>query len=50
MLLRCRALAEEIAGNREAATALLERAEELRMEGHGLVLEGPRVRLGVRPR
>jgi hypothetical protein len=43
-LLLC-ALAEEIAGNREAATALLERADELRMEGHGLVLEGPRVRL-----
>jgi hypothetical protein len=39
------ALAEEIAGNREAANALLERAEELRMEGHGLVLDGPRVRL-----
>ena len=39
------ALAEEIGGNREAADALLARAEELRMEGHGLVLEGPRVRL-----
>ena len=39
--------------NRAAANALLERAEELRMEGHGLVLEGPRVRLALlrgRPR
>jgi class 3 adenylate cyclase len=39
------ALAEEIAGNHQAANALLERAEEIRMEGHGLVLDGPRVRL-----
>ena len=38
------ALAEELAGDAAAAGALLERAEELRMEGHGLVLEGPRVR------
>jgi class 3 adenylate cyclase len=43
-LLLC-ALAEEIAGDGEAASALLARADELRMEGHGLVLEGPRVRL-----
>jgi len=41
------ALAEEIAGQREAAALLVERAEELRMEGHGLVLEGPRVRLAL---
>ncbi len=34
------ALAEEIGGNHEAANALLERAEELKMEGHGLVREG----------
>jgi hypothetical protein len=45
-LLLC-ALAEEIAGNREAAAVLIERADELRMEGHGLVLEGPRVRLAL---
>jgi class 3 adenylate cyclase len=43
-LLVC-ALAEEIAGNHEEATALMRRADELGMKGHGLVLEGPRVRL-----
>ena len=41
------ALAEELAGDSAAAGALLERAGELRMEGHGLVLEGPRVRLAL---
>ena len=35
------ALAEEIGGDPAAADALLARAEELRMEGHGLVLAGP---------
>jgi class 3 adenylate cyclase/tetratricopeptide (TPR) repeat protein len=45
-LLLC-ALAEEIAGDREAASILVERAGELRMEGHGLVLDGPRVRLAL---
>jgi class 3 adenylate cyclase/tetratricopeptide (TPR) repeat protein len=39
------AVAEEIAGNRETASALVEQAERLRMEGHGLVQEGPRLRL-----
>ena len=39
------ALAEEIAGNSAAANALLDRATELRMEGHGLALAGPHVRL-----
>jgi hypothetical protein len=39
------ALAEELAGDRTAAPTLLGRAEELRMDGHGLVLDGPRVRL-----
>jgi hypothetical protein len=43
-LLVC-ALAEEIAGNHEEAAALVARANELGMKGHGLVLEGPRVRL-----
>ena len=39
------ALAEEVAGNRSAADALVARADELKMEGHGLVRDGPRVRL-----
>jgi class 3 adenylate cyclase/tetratricopeptide (TPR) repeat protein len=39
------ALAEELAGNSAAANALLDRATELRMEGHGLALAGPHVRL-----
>ncbi len=39
------ALAEEIAGDSRAANALLDRAAELRMEGHGLALAGPHVRL-----
>ncbi len=39
------ALAEELAGDPAAAPPLLKRAGELRMEGHGLVLDGPQVRL-----
>jgi len=39
------ALAEEIAGNHDEATTLIAHADELRMEGHGLVIDGPRVRL-----
>jgi hypothetical protein len=39
------ALAEEIAGNHNEAMTLVGHAEELRMHGHGLVIDGPRVRL-----
>src|SRR5262249_30662166 len=39
------ALADELGGDQAAPPTLLGRAEELRMEGHGLVLDGPRVRL-----
>jgi class 3 adenylate cyclase/tetratricopeptide (TPR) repeat protein len=41
------ALAEAIAGNDLEATALVERARELKMEGHGLVRDGPLVRLAI---
>jgi hypothetical protein len=41
------ALAEDIAGNHLEATALVEHAKELRMEGHGLVRDGPLVRLAL---
>ena len=41
------ALSEEIAGNFQDVASIIERADELRMEGHGLALEGPRVRLAL---
>ncbi|MFL5842497.1 MAG: ATP-binding protein [Thermoleophilaceae bacterium] len=45
-LLLC-ALAEQIAGNSQDVAPLIERAEEMRMHGHGLALDGPRARLAL---